>query len=56
MYITNLDEYADVTHWIALYCKDIEIICFDSFGVESVLVELENVIAHKNVKTNIFRI
>ena len=24
--------------------------------VESVLVELENVIAHKNVKTNIFRI
>ena len=31
----NLDEYADVgTLWIALYVKNIEIIYFDSFGVE----------------------
>ena len=36
-YVINLDEYADVcAHWIALYIKDIEIIYFDSFGVEHV--------------------
>ena len=32
----NLDEYEDVgTHWISLYCKDIEIIYFDSVRVEN---------------------
>ena len=32
----NLDEYEDVdTHWISLYCKDIEIIYFDSATVEN---------------------
>ena len=36
-YIINLDEYTDVgTHWIALYCKDIEITYFEKFGVEHV--------------------
>ena len=43
-YIINFDEYADVgTHWIALYVKNIEVIYFDSFGVEHflwLLVEL----------------
>ena len=35
--VINLDESADVgTHWIALYNSNIEIICFDSFGVEHV--------------------
>ena len=30
-YVINLDEYADVgTHWIALYVKNYEAICFDS--------------------------
>ena len=34
-YVTNLDKYRDaVTHWIALYVKTIEIIYFDSCGVE----------------------
>ena len=33
----KLDEYADVgTHWIALFCSRIEIIYFDSFGVEHI--------------------
>ena len=36
-YVINLDEHADVgTRWIALYGKNIEIIYFDSFGVECV--------------------
>ena len=36
-YVINLDEYADVeTHWIALYASNIEIIYFDSFGLEHV--------------------
>ena len=36
-YVINLDEYADVrTYWIALYVENIEIIYFDSFGVEHV--------------------
>ena len=56
-YVINFDEYADVgTYWIALYCKNIEITYFDSFGVEHVPKETEKFIAHKNIKTNIFRI
>ena len=55
-YVMNLDEYADVgTHWIALYNSKIEIISFDSFGVEHVLKENKKVIARKNIKGNIFR-
>ena len=56
-YVINLDEYPDVgTHWIALYCKNIEITYFDSFGVEHVPKEIEKFISRKNIKTNIFRI
>ena len=56
-YVINLDEYADVgTHWIALFCKNNEIVYFDSFGVEHVPKEIEKFIGHKNIKTNIFRI
>ena len=55
-YVINLDEYADVgTHWIALYCRNIEITYFDSFGVEHVHKEDGKFIWHKNTKTNIFR-
>ena len=43
-------------HWIALYVKNIEITYFDSFGVEHVPEEIEKIIGHKNIKTNIFRI
>ena len=56
-YEINLDEYADTgTHWIALFCKNNEIVYFDSFGVEHVPKEIEKFIEHKNIKTNIFRI
>ena len=50
-YAINLDEYADVgTHWIALYIKHIEIIYFDSSGVEYVPKKIEKFIGHKNTK------
>ena len=53
----NLDEYLDVgTHWIALYCENIEIIYFGSFGVEHAPEEIEKFIGYKNIKTNIFKI
>ena len=55
-YVINLDEYADVgTHWIVLYVKSIEIIYFDSSGVEHVPEEIGKSIGYKNIKTNIFR-
>ena len=56
-YVINLDEYADVgTHWVALFCKRIEIVFFDSFGVEHVPEEIKEFIANKNIKANIFRV
>ena len=56
-YVINLDEYADVrTHWIALYVKDNEVTCFDSFGVEHITKKIRKFIGNKNIKTNIFRI
>ena len=36
--------------------KKIEINYFDGFGVEHVLKEIEKIIGHKNIKSNIFRI
>ena len=42
-YVTNLDEYADVsTHWIDLFCNRSEISYFDSFGVEHIPEKIEN--------------
>ena len=56
-YVINLDEYADVgTHWIALYVKNIEIIYFDSVGVEHVPKVIKKIIGHKSIKINGFRI
>ena len=50
-YVINLDEYADFgTQWIALYLLNIEIIYFDSFGVEYVSNESKRFIGHKNIK------
>ena len=52
--VINLDEYADVgTHCIALYCKNNEIVYFDSFGVEQGPKEIEKVIGHKNIKPRV---
>ena len=44
------------THWIALFCTEIEVIYFDSFGAEHVPKEIEKFIEHKNIKTNMFGI
>ena len=60
-HIINLDEYADVgRHWIALCCKKIEIIYFDSFGAEHIPEEIKEFIeefsGNKNIKANIFRL
>ena len=50
-YVINLDEHSHAgMHWIALYCKNIEIICFVSFGVEHVCKEIEKLIGQKNIK------
>ena len=39
-----------------MYIKDNEVIYFDSFGVEHLPKEIEKLIGHKNIKTNIFTI
>ena len=39
-----------------MYALNIEIIYFDSFGVEHVLKKIERLVGHENIKTNIFRI
>ena len=54
-YAINLDEYADVgIHWIAF--TEIEVIYFDSFGVEPIPKEIKEFIGNKNIKANVFRI
>ena len=58
-YIINLDEYANVgTHWIALFCKNNEIVYFDSFAVEYIPEQIKEFIkkfpGNKNIKTKIF--
>ena len=46
-YVINLDEYADAgTHWIALYCRNIEIIYLDSFEVEHLPKDIEKFIGY----------
>ena len=56
-YITNLGEYADIgTHWITLYCKDTEIIYFDSFGAEHISKEIKKVIGNNIIKDDIFKV
>ena len=56
-YVINLDEYADTgTHWIALFCNRIEMVYFDSFGVEHVPEDTKKSICNKNIIANIFRV
>ena len=57
MYVINLDEYENTgTHWIALFVKTNEGICFDSFGIEHIPKEINKFICNKKIKANIFRI
>ena len=56
-YVINLDEYADVgTHWFALFCTEIEVIYFGSFGEEHIPKEIKQFIGNKNKKGNIFKV
>ena len=56
-YVINLDEYKDTgTHWVALFCKKIEIVYFDSFGVEHIVEEIKKFVGNKNIKANIYRV
>ena len=55
--VINLDKYTDVgTRWIVLFCRNIEVIYFDSLGVKHAPKEIKKFIGPKNIKTNIFRI
>ena len=38
------------------FVKKNEIVCFDSFGVESVPEEIKETVENKNIKVNIFRV
>ena len=55
--VIKIDEYANVSpHWVALYCNKIQVIYFDSFGVEHVPEEIKEFVGNKNIKVNIFRV
>ena len=47
-----------VLHCIVLYlyCAEMEVIFFDSVGVEHVPEEIKKAIGHKNIKANLFRV
>ena len=56
-YVINLDECENTdTHWIALFVKTNEVICFDSFGIEHIPKEIERAIGNKEIKASIFRL
>ena len=56
-YVINLDENKDAgTHWIALYVKNKQVVCFNSFGVEHVPKEIIRFIKNKDIIANIFRL
>ena len=44
----NRDEFISIgTHWIALYANAINIVYFDSFGVERIPKEIKKFIGNK---------
>ena len=50
-YVIKLDEYGDNgTHWIPLFCTEIEVIYFAIFGFEHVPKEIERFIEQKKHK------
>ena len=56
-HVINLDKFQSIgTHWIALYVNGINIIYFDSFGIEHIPKEIKIFIRNKNIITNIYRL
>ena len=56
-YVINFDEYESIeTHWIVLYVNAINIIYFDSFGIEHNPKEIKKFIRSKNNITITYRI
>ena len=56
-YVINLDEHKDTdTHWVALFCKQNEIVYFDSFGVKHIPEEIKKFFGNRNIKANIYRV
>ena len=50
--VINLDEYKNTgTHWIALFVKTNEVICFDSFGIEHIPKEIDKFIGNEQSST-----
>ena len=51
-YVINLDEYENTgTHWIALFIKTNEVICFNSFGIEHIPKEINKFIRSKELRS-----
>ena len=49
-YVINLDERSDIgTHWVALYVKNNDVTCFDSFPVEHIPNKIKKFIGRKNL-------
>ena len=44
------------TYWIALYVNNINVIYFDSFGVEYIPKEIKTFMVNKNITTTFYRI
>ena len=43
VYIRNLNEYINIgTYWVAFYAQNYNAICFDSFSVEHIPIEIKN--------------
>ena len=54
-HVINLHEYADVgTHWIGLFCRKTEIVCFNSISVEYVPEEIKEFIGTKSIGSKYF--
>ena len=55
-YVINLDHSENIgTHWIVIFVNSLEVIYFDSYGVEYIPKEIMKKIGNKNIKTIIFR-
>ena len=60
--VINLDHSKNTgTHWVVIFVKEDEVICFDSFGVEYIPKEImekskHSSLGNKNIKTSTFKI